>query len=41
MNFVAFDHTHLDTHTLGRTPLDEGSARRKDLYLKAHNIHKR
>jgi hypothetical protein len=28
-------------HTLGRTPLDEGSARRKDLYLTTHNIHNR
>jgi len=30
-----------DTHTVGRTPLDEGSARRRDLYLTTHNIHKR
>jgi len=27
--------------TLGRTPLDEGSARCRDLYLTTHNIHKR
>jgi hypothetical protein len=27
--------------TLGRTPLDEGSARRKDLYLTKHNTHNR
>ena len=27
--------------TLGRTPLDEGSARRRDLYLTTHNIHNR
>jgi len=27
--------------TLGRTPLDEWSARRRDLYLTAHNFHKR
>jgi hypothetical protein len=27
--------------TLGRTPLDEWSARRRDLYLTTHNIHKR
>jgi hypothetical protein len=26
---------------LGRPPLDEGSARRTDLYLTKHNIHKR
>ena len=30
------DHT-----TLGRTPLDEWSARRRDLYPKTHNTHKR
>jgi len=28
-------------HTVGRTPLDEGSARRRDLYLTTHNIYKR
>jgi hypothetical protein len=29
-------------HTiLGRTPLDECSARRRDLYLKTHNTHNR
>jgi hypothetical protein len=27
--------------TFGRTPLDELSARRRDLYLKTHNIHNR
>jgi len=27
--------------TLGRTPLDEGSSRRRDLYLTTHNTHKR
>jgi hypothetical protein len=27
--------------TLGRTPLDEWSARRRDLYLITHNIHRR
>jgi hypothetical protein len=27
--------------TLGRTPLDEGSARRRDLYLTTHNTHNR
>jgi len=26
------EHTHLDKHTLRRTPLDEGSVRRRDLY---------
>jgi len=30
------------THTtLGTTPLDEGSDRRRDLYLTTYNIHKR
>ena len=29
------------THTIGRTPLDEGSARRRHLYLTTHNTHKR
>jgi hypothetical protein len=27
--------------TLGRTPLDEGPARRRDLYLATHNTYKR
>jgi hypothetical protein len=27
--------------TLGRTPLDEGSARRRDFYLTTHNTHNR
>jgi hypothetical protein len=38
-------HTYLGftiTHTtLGRTPLDEGSARRRDLYLTTHNAYNR
>ena len=34
------DHT-LNTYTLVGTPLDEGSARRRDLYLTTHNTHKR
>jgi hypothetical protein len=29
------------TITLGRTPLDEWSARRRDLYVTTHNTHKR
>ena len=29
------------THTLSRTPLDEGSAHRKDLYPTTHNTHER
>jgi hypothetical protein len=34
-------HTHLRHTTLGRTPLDEGPARRRDLYLTTHNTHKK
>jgi len=34
--------THTNTHTpLGRTPLDEGLARHKDLYLTTYKTHKR
>jgi len=32
---------HTTTHLNGRTPLDEWSARRRDLYLTTHNIHNR
>jgi len=39
--FLRFqDHTQRRT-TVGRTPLDEWSARRSDLYLKTHNTHNR
>jgi hypothetical protein len=34
-------HTHLRHTTLDRTPLDEGPARRRDLYLTTHNTHNR
>ena len=34
------DHTYRRT-TVGRTPLDEWSARRRDLYLTTHNKHNR
>jgi len=38
-SFLRFlDHTQRRT-TVGRTPLDEWSARRRDLYLTMHNIH--
>jgi hypothetical protein len=37
---IAFDHTQGHT-TVGRTPLDEGSARRRDLYVTTHNTHNR
>ena len=36
---IKLNYTH--TQTVGRPPLDEGSARRRDLYLTTHNIHKR
>ena len=39
--FVRFlDHTQRRS-TVGRTPLDEWSARRRDLYLTTHNTHNR
>jgi hypothetical protein len=34
------DHTRRRT-TVGRTPLDERSAHRRDLYLTTHNTHNR
>ena len=40
-SFMRFlDHTQRRT-TVGGTPLDERSARHKDLYLTTHNTHKR
>jgi len=39
-NIVALDHTETHTHTLGRTPTDRGSVRRRDLYLTTHNTRK-
>jgi len=36
LHLIILRHT-----TLGRTPLDEGSARRRDLYLTTHNTHNR
>ena len=40
-SFLRFlDHTQWRI-TVGRTPLDEWSARRRDLYLTIHNIHNR
>ena len=39
--FLMFlDHTQRRT-TVGRAPLDEWSARRRDLYLTTHNTHNR
>jgi len=40
-SFTRFlDHTQRRT-TVGRTPLDEWSARRRDLYLTTHDTHNR
>jgi len=40
-SFLRFlDHTQW-RNTVGRTPLDEWSARRRDLYLTTHNNHNR
>jgi hypothetical protein len=36
----SLDHTQTHT-TVCRTPLDEGSARRRDLYLTTHKMYKR
>jgi hypothetical protein len=36
---VSLDHTQTHT-TIGRTPLDEGSARRRDLYLTTQTLYK-
>jgi hypothetical protein len=33
-------HTHFRHTTFGRTPLEEGPARRRDLYLTTHNTVK-
>ena len=38
--WVFLDHTQRRS-TVGRTPLDEWSARRRDLYLTTHNTHTR
>jgi hypothetical protein len=35
---TSFDHTQAHT-TVGRTPLDEGSARRRDLYLTTQTLY--
>jgi hypothetical protein len=39
--FRRFAITHFRHTTLGRTPLDEGPARCRDLYLTTHSTHKR
>jgi hypothetical protein len=38
---VSWSHTHFRHTTVCRPPLDEGPARRRDLYLTTHNTHKR
>jgi hypothetical protein len=39
-SYFSLDHTETHT-TVGRTPLDEGSARRRDLYLTTQTLYKR
>ena len=39
LHLITLKHTH--THTLGRTPLDERSARRRGRHLTTHNIPKK
>jgi hypothetical protein len=39
-HYRGFTITHRRT-TVGRIPLDEWSARRRDFYVKTHNIHKK
>jgi hypothetical protein len=42
LHAITLSDTHTHTHTtFGRTPLDEGSARREDLYFTTHNTHKK
>jgi len=36
---IEASRSNSDTHALGRVPLDERSALRKDLYLATHNTH--
>ena len=41
LNCLTVGASRSHTHTFGRVPVDEGSARRRDLYLTTHNTHKR
>jgi hypothetical protein len=41
LHLVTHTHTHTHTHTLGKTPMDERSARGRDLYLTKHNTQNR
>ena len=40
LRLFTLNDTHMHSHSLGRAPLDEGSARRRELYLTTHNTHK-
>jgi len=39
LHLITLNDTHKHKHTLCRTPLGEGSARRKQLYLTTGNTH--
>jgi hypothetical protein len=39
--FFEVSRSHFRHTTIGRTPLDEGPARRRDLYVTTHNTHNR
>jgi len=39
LHLTKLNDTHTHTHILGGTPLDEGYARLRNLYLSTHNIH--
>jgi hypothetical protein len=41
LKFPYFNHSKQRRTTVGRIPLDEWSARRRDLYLTTHNTHNR
>jgi hypothetical protein len=40
-SFTRFSRSHTRRATVGRTPLEEWSVRRRDLYLTTHNTHNR
>jgi hypothetical protein len=41
LHLITLSDIHTNTHTHGRIPLHEGSARRRDSYLTTHNNQKR
>jgi len=41
LHLITLNDIHTHTHTHGRNPLDEGSARHRNLYLTTHNTYKR